>query len=1367
MTFTEVFGGTTIYPSGVSYRAVALSADQTLSWPVETATSGNVVAQIMDVTPSAGSLSIIMPPANEVSVGETTLFFNPGSFTFTVKDTGGNTIVAVPPGLSYQVYLIGNATPNGTWRSTQYAAGTSSATAGSLVGAGIKAISTTLNQSMSVTTLNSNYTIGDADRSEAFVWTGGAGALILPASGTVGNDWFCHVRNGGTGAITVTPTGSELINGAPNLTFNPGDSAIIICDGSSFFTIGFGQSAAFAFDYVSIDLSSPVTSPYTLSGANLNRIAYSFGGTLTTNMEVYIPATIQQYWISNNTSGAFSLTVKVAGQIGVVIPQGSRGIYYCNGTDIIDADTASFAFPLTVAQGGTGATTESGARINLGGTSVGIGVFTAVTAADGRNALLAAKSGANSDITSLSGLTTPLSVGQGGTGAATLTANGVVVGNGTSAVQVTAAGTTGQVLVGNTGGAPSWATLTGIGVTSFSGGTTGLTPASPTTGAITLAGTLGVANGGTGTATAFTAGSVVFAGASGVYSQDNANLFWDNTNNYLGVGTATPSAPFHVKLTTDRNARFLNAYSSVAIGSTTDVGAEAPLAFFANPITFVTNNVERMRVDASGNVGIATSSPTALLTVNGTAKVGEGVATNTSKFMVNTLSGVAAGIQLIQDANESWIIQNPASTNVLTFSNSGTERMRITAGGNVGIGTTTPGASLEISSTFDELFRLTSTGSPYASWYTGATRRGYIQAQAGAFNVASDSAIPLILATNATERMRITDTGLVGIGTSSPEAKLTVAGTAGTISGAGLSVFETSTGNNARLRITQSAGFVTYDATYSAGGNQQVWSNAGTERMRLTEAGNLLVGTTTALSRLTVGSDGTALNADAITIFGSLSAVSTGQAISWYQNTASVRSGYVALNTNSGGGESELHFGTTNVFGVNNATTKMVILGGGNVGIGTTSPTVYTGFTTLEIDNASNGGILSIKKAGSVVGYLNGASGMLLLAQSNDLKLTTTGATSMQFSTNSTERMRIDASGNVGIGTSSPTYRLHVSSASTNGLGVYRDLDVTAVGAAGQLIEIGARDGATFTPGAAIVGILNNPATTGSLSFQTRSGGALATNMTINSSGNVGIGTSSPSTRLHVEGSGAELRVQSTTAQEGFVRFINTSGSMSVGMSGSPANELLIYDRTNSQTAYIYAGGASGYHVWYTTGSERMRIDSSGNLLVGTTTSDGYRFKTEGSYPFLSKGTGGAALTAMSIWNNDTTGDNIFIVFSTEAGGTTRGSIDYNRAGGLTRYNTTSDYRAKDIVGPVQNSGAVVDALKVYDGKMKGATIERPMLIAHEAQEVVPYAVTGEKDAVNEDGTPKFQQIDVSSLVPLLIAESQSLRARVAQLEGK
>jgi hypothetical protein len=181
-------------------------------------------------------------------------------------------------------------------------------------------------------------------------------------------------------------------------------------------------------------------------------------------------------------------------------------------------------------------------------------------------------------------------------------------------------------------------------------------------------------------------------------------------------------------------------------------------------------------------------------------------------------------------------------------------------------------------------------------------------------------------------------------------------------------------------------------------------------------------------------------------------------------------------------------------------------------------------------------------------------------------------------------------------------------------------------------------------------------------------------------------------------------------------------------------------------------------------------VDTSGNVFINTT-STGHG----GNPKLVVNGASGKAIEARTDLVNDyaltcgntaTSGDNNFIYFGTEANGTTgRGSITYNRAGGLVAYNTTSDYRAKDIFGPVNNSGATIDALKVYIGRIKGATQSRPMLVAHEAQAVAPYSVTGEKDAVNEDGTPKYQQMDVSALVPLLIAEIQSLRARVAALE--
>lgn len=196
-------------------------------------------------------------------------------------------------------------------------------------------------------------------------------------------------------------------------------------------------------------------------------------------------------------------------------------------------------------------------------------------------------------------------------------------------------------------------------------------------------------------------------------------------------------------------------------------------------------------------------------------------------------------------------------------------------------------------------------------------------------------------------------------------------------------------------------------------------------------------------------------------------------------------------------------------------------------------------------------------------------------------------------------------------------------------------------------------------------------------------------------------------------------------------------------------------------------GAAAGNAITFT---QAMTLDASGRLLVGVTSAiaSGNTFQNLGSarQVLTLKGDDQTSYT-FGVWSASATGDNLFQYFGTEATLTVRGSISYNRAGGLVAYNTTSDYRAKDIIGPVSNSGSLIDSLKVYVGKMKGATIERPMLIAHEAQEVAPYAVTGTKDEVDSDGKPKYQQMDASALVPLLIAEIQSLRARVQTLETR
>jgi hypothetical protein len=290
-------------------------------------------------------------------------------------------------GEQWQIYLTDNTTAAGSWRVFRYGAATAQAQASALAGFGLTATGSTLSQSTPVTLFGTNYTAGAGDRAKAYVWTGGLGTFTLPSAVTVMNDWFVALRNEGTGNCVITPQGLETVNSAASLTLAPGDSVTLITDGLNWFTLGLGQSAVFAFDYTSINLAG-LSGNYTLSGAELNRIAYEFTGAIIGNIEIVVPKTTQQYWVSNDTSGAFTLRVRTNTQTpGVLVAQGARAILYCDGNEVVSAETGGIATPVAIADGGTGATTANAALINLGGTSVGIGVFTAVNQAAAQAAI--------------------------------------------------------------------------------------------------------------------------------------------------------------------------------------------------------------------------------------------------------------------------------------------------------------------------------------------------------------------------------------------------------------------------------------------------------------------------------------------------------------------------------------------------------------------------------------------------------------------------------------------------------------------------------------------------------------------------------------------------------------------------------------------------------------------------------------------------------------------------------------------------------------------------------------------------------------------------------------------------------------------
>jgi hypothetical protein len=258
--------------------------------------------------------------------------------------------------------------------------------------------------------------------------------------------------------------------------------------------------------------------------------------------------------------------------------------------------------------------------------------------------------------------------------------------------------------------------------------------------------------------------------------------------------------------------------------------------------------------------------------------------------------------------------------------------------------------------------------------------------------------------------------------------------------------------------------------------------------------------------------------------------------------------------------------------------------------------------------------------------------------------------------------------------------------------------------------------------------------TTGNLAFQTN---GTTTAMTIDTSQNVGIGTASPTQKLDVSFS-------DTTSC--FIKVGNSAGSVLYGVNASG-------------NAFVSGQTASKNILFETNNIERMRIDSSGNLLVNTTSG-------------VSNGTinlsfDGASKNGIGLKTTLASNGTDFIVFENSAG-STAGRVTQNGTTTVS-YTTSSDYRLKEQITPMTGALAKVSALKPVTYKWKVDGSNGQGFIAHELQEVCPDAVVGEKDAVqtytdengNEQTRIKPQGIDTSFLVATLTAAIQELNAKV------
>lgn len=410
--------------------------------------------------------------------------------------------------------------------------------------------------------------------------------------------------------------------------------------------------------------------------------------------------------------------------------------------------------------------------------------------------------------------------------------------------------------------------------------------------------------------------------------------------------------------------------------------------------------------------------------------------------------------------------------------------------------------------------------------------------------------------------------------------------------------------------------------------------------------------------------------------------------------------------------------------------TEQMRLTSTGLGIGTSSPGSYSLAPNLVVATATSGG-LTIRSGTTGYGGVFFADGTSGDEQYRGFIQYNHGFSSpndaMIFGTAGASRATLDSSGNLGLGVTpsawSSAWKV-IESAGASGV-VLASANVNPVYLGSNWYSDGTNR--YKTTGAACL----HEAGAGSFKWYTAPSGTAGNAISFTQA-------------MTLDASG-DLTIGATTNQGS--RKLSVNGIISI-QDGSAERSFWYWDGSKTQ---IVTNGANPTTFW-TNSAERARIDSSGNLLVGLTSSLGGDTK-------LQVKNGSAAQAPGFFWNATATGDANFVAFATETSVTQRGSITYNRGAGLVAYNVTSDYRAKDIIGPVTDSGVLIDSVPVYMGKMKGATQERPMFIAHETPE---YAHTGEKDAVDADGNPVYQQMDASALIPVMWAEIQSLRQRLA-----
>jgi hypothetical protein len=609
---------------------------------------------------------------------------------------------------------------------------------------------------------------------------------------------------------------------------------------------------------------------------------------------------------------------------------------------------------------------------------------------------------------------------------------------------------------------------------------------------------------------------------NGTNALENSIIFDNGTN--VGIGTTSPVYPLQVNGVINTNSFFRigDATTIGGIGSANAIfGVGGNDWVFYNPNAtsnvFYTSGTERMRITSSGNVGIGTSDffENAKLTLQGGLVVRSGAISNAPSQNAVVLDNAGGISRLMASGASTWnavLAINPF-------------------GGNVGIGTTNPTEKLHVAG----VAQILDDGSRGRITFQISSTQNDLYSTTTAFddyrNLRLSSNELILSSGGTTERMRITSSGNVGIGTTTADYRTQIETTSANVflvKNTSSTSFNRSYFYNNNNIGTQ---FLNFGSAYGFGTEFGVGQNGsvlqsnttsafaigtststplylgtnGTERMRITSAGKVGIGATNPYSKLE--------------IVGPSTSYSNSPSIVLTDNAGTINSrrwliGNVATDYGS------LNFAVSTTNSNDPVNSKMTIKKEGNVGIGTTSPAY-----PLEVNGSINvypNNFFRYDGDTGIIGSatsIGGASNQLGIRASNDILFATNGAN---------ERMRITSGGNVGIGTSSPSEKLTLSG------GALRLESATGVSSYVHYISPGNDEWSAGMNGA--------------YDFQIAYSNGLGTpRMTLLKGGNVGIGTTSPTSKLQVVG--LPSYVDNTTALAGGLTagaFYHTAGVLKV-----------------------------------------------------------------------------------------------------------------------------------------------------------------------------------------------------------------------------